>query len=91
MACASTSRAGYRRLQSSTRRVTSLGLSGLGNGGSKPNSTEGVEGMDVGVSVELAGIDGGIVPRAAAIYSTARLSRLFCEMSKNCNVTALER
>ena len=70
-----------------------LGLSGLegGNDGSKLDSTEGVDGIDVGVSAALVGRDGGMVPRAAAIYSTARLSRLFCEMSKNCNVTALER
>ena len=75
------------------RRVTSLGLSGLerANGGSKLNSTVGVDGMEAGVPVELVARDGEIVPRAAAIYSIARLSRLFCETSKNCNVTALER
>jgi len=46
--------------------------------------------MDIGVSAELVGRDGEMVPRAAAIYSIARLSRLFCEISKNCNVAALE-
>src|SRR5258706_16156113 len=82
MACASTSRAGYRRLQSSTRRVTSLGLSGLGNGGSKPNLTGGGEGVDVGGSGELGGIDGGISPKARGKYFNARFFRLFLEMSK---------
>src|SRR5260221_5482728 len=83
-ACASTSRAAYRRLQSSIRRVIRLGFSGLegDNGVSRLDSREGVEGIDVGVSVGLPGRDGGMVPRAAAIYSTARLSRLLCEMSK---------
>jgi len=72
------------------RRVTSLGFEGFkdANGASKLYSTVG---MDVGVSVELVGRDGEMVPRAAAIYSIARLSRLFCEISKNRNVTALER
>jgi len=46
--------------------------------------------MDVSASAELVGRDGEMVPRAAAIYSIACLSRLFCEISKNCNVAALE-
>jgi len=61
------------------------------NGGSKLYLRVGVEGMDVGVLVDLVGRDGEIVPRAAAIYSIARLSKSCCEISKNCNVTALER
>ena len=58
------------------RRVTSLGFEGFegANGGSKLNSTLGV---DVGVSVELVGRNGEMVPRAAAIYSIACLSGLF--------------
>ena len=73
------------------RRVTSLGFEGFegANGGSQLNSTVDAEGMDAGVSVELVERNGEMVPRAAAIYSTERLSRLFCEIPKSCNVTVL--
>jgi len=72
------------------RRVTSLGFEGFegANGDLKLNSTVGA---DVGVLVELVGRDGEMFPRAAAIDSTAHLSRLFCEISKKRNVTASER
>jgi len=61
------------------RRVTGLGFEGFegANGGSKLNSTVGVEGMDAGVSVELVGRDGEVVPRAAAIYTIERYRGCF--------------